>query len=83
MTCAEARPLLSDVAGPYIKAMNAMPRVVLGSIFTIALGLEMPSKVASPASSAASARIDGVPVRNFGIPSAARRQCSRPSRAPQ
>jgi NitT/TauT family transport system permease protein len=38
--------LLSDVAGPYIKAMNAMPRVVLGSIFTIALGLEMPSKVA-------------------------------------
>ncbi len=38
--------LLSDVAGPYIKALNAMPRVVLGSIFTIALGLEMPSKVA-------------------------------------
>ena len=38
--------LLSDVAGPYIKAMNAMPRVVLGSIFTIALGLEMPSKIA-------------------------------------
>jgi NitT/TauT family transport system permease protein len=38
--------LLSDVFGPYIKAMNAMPRVVLGSIFTIALGLEMPSKVA-------------------------------------
>jgi NitT/TauT family transport system permease protein len=38
--------LLSDVAGPYIKAMNAMPRVVLGSIFVIALGLGMPSKVA-------------------------------------
>jgi len=38
--------LLSDVLGPYIKAMNAMPRVVLGSIFTIALGLGMPSKVA-------------------------------------
>ena len=38
--------LLSDVLGPYIKAMNAMPRVVLGSIFTIALGLELPSKVA-------------------------------------
>ena len=38
--------LLSDVAGPYIKALNAMPRVVLGSIFTIMLGLEMPSKVA-------------------------------------
>jgi len=38
--------LLSDVAGPYLKALNAMPRVVLGSIFTIALGLEMPSKIA-------------------------------------
>jgi sulfonate transport system permease protein len=38
--------LLSDVLGPYIKALNAMPRVVLGSIFTIALGLEIPSKVA-------------------------------------
>jgi NitT/TauT family transport system permease protein len=38
--------LLSDVCGPYIKALNAMPRVVLGSIFTIALGLGMPSKVA-------------------------------------
>src|SRR5205814_7618453 len=38
--------LLSDVLGPYIKALNAMPRVVLGSIVTIALGLEMPSKVA-------------------------------------
>lgn len=38
--------LLSDVAGPYIKAFNAMPRVVLGSIFTIMFGLEMPSKVA-------------------------------------
>ena len=38
--------LLADVLGPYIKAMNAMPRVVLGSIFTIALGLEIPSKVA-------------------------------------
>jgi NitT/TauT family transport system permease protein len=38
--------LLADVCGPYIKAMNAMPRVVLGSIFVIALGLGMPSKVA-------------------------------------
>ena len=38
--------LLSDVLGPYIKAMNAMPRVVLGSIFTITLGLGLPSKVA-------------------------------------
>ncbi len=39
-------PLLSDILGPYIKALNAMPRIVLGSIFTIWLGLEMPSKVA-------------------------------------
>ena len=38
--------LLADVAGPYIKGFNAMPRVVLGSIFVIALGLGMPSKVA-------------------------------------
>ena len=38
--------LLSDVLGPYIKALNAMPRVVLGSIFTISLGLGLASKVA-------------------------------------
>src|SRR3989440_4947372 len=38
--------LLADVCGPYIKAFNAMPRVVLGSVFVIALGLGMPSKVA-------------------------------------
>lgn len=38
--------LLADVCGPYIKALNAMPRVVLGSIFVIALGLGMQSKVA-------------------------------------
>jgi NitT/TauT family transport system permease protein len=38
--------LLSDVLGPYIKALNAMPRVVLGSIFTISLGYGLASKVA-------------------------------------
>lgn len=38
--------LLADVCGPYIKALNAMPRVVLGSIFVISLGLGMQSKVA-------------------------------------
>jgi len=38
--------MLSDVVGPYIRAMNAMPRVVLGSIFTIALGYGIASKVA-------------------------------------
>lgn len=38
--------LLADIAGPYIRALNAMPRVVLGSIFIIALGFEIWSKVA-------------------------------------
>lgn len=38
--------ILADIAGPYIKALNAMPRVVLGSIFIIALGFEIWSKVA-------------------------------------
>jgi NitT/TauT family transport system permease protein len=38
--------LLSDVCGPYLKALNAMPRVVLGSIFIISLGLGMQSKIA-------------------------------------
>ena len=37
---------LSDVLGPYIKAANSIPRVVLGSIFVIGLGLGMQSKVA-------------------------------------
>jgi NitT/TauT family transport system permease protein len=36
---------LSDVLGPYIKAVNALPRIVLGSIFLIFLGLGMASKV--------------------------------------
>ena len=38
--------LLADIAGPYIRALNAMPRVVLGSIFIIALGFDIWSKVA-------------------------------------
>jgi NitT/TauT family transport system permease protein len=38
--------LLADVFGIYIKIANSIPRVVLGSIFVIALGLGMPSKVA-------------------------------------
>ena len=37
---------LADVLAPYIKAANAIPRVVLGSIFVLALGLGMQSKVA-------------------------------------
>jgi len=36
---------LSDVLGPYIKAMNAIPRIVLGSIFVVWLGLGTASKV--------------------------------------
>src|SRR2546425_10097909 len=38
--------LLADVFAPYIKALNAMPRVVLGSIFLIAIGYGIWSKVA-------------------------------------
>jgi NitT/TauT family transport system permease protein len=37
---------LSDVVGPYIKVMNAIPRIVLGSLFTVALGLGTTPKVA-------------------------------------
>ena len=37
---------LADILGPYIKALNAIPRVVLGPLFIIGLGLGMQSKVA-------------------------------------
>ena len=37
--------LLADIFSPYIKAFNSIPRVVLGSIFTIAFGLGLTSKV--------------------------------------
>ncbi len=36
---------LADVFGPYITAVNALPRIVLGSIFLIFLGLGTTSKV--------------------------------------
>jgi NitT/TauT family transport system permease protein len=36
---------LADVLGPYIKVMNAIPRIVLGSIFLLWLGLGSASKV--------------------------------------
>jgi NitT/TauT family transport system permease protein len=36
---------LSDVMSPYIKALNAVPRIVLGSLFTVALGIGTTSKV--------------------------------------
>jgi NitT/TauT family transport system permease protein len=36
---------LSDVFSPYIKALNALPRIVLGTIFIVWLGLGISSKV--------------------------------------
>ncbi len=36
---------LADVLGPYIKVANAIPRIVLGSIFVVWLGLGTTSKV--------------------------------------
>ena len=38
-------PFLADVLGPYIKVMNAIPRIVLGSIFVVWLGLGPSSKI--------------------------------------
>ena len=38
--------LLADIFSIYIKIANSVPRVVLGSVFIIALGLGMASKVA-------------------------------------
>jgi NitT/TauT family transport system permease protein len=35
---------LAEVLGPYIKVLNAIPRIVLGSLFTVALGLGTTSK---------------------------------------
>jgi NitT/TauT family transport system permease protein len=36
---------LAEVVGPYIKVVNAIPRIVLGSIFIVALGIGMLPKV--------------------------------------
>ena len=41
--------LLSDVLGPYIKAANAIPRVVVGALFAISLGLDIKAKIATAA----------------------------------
>lgn len=38
--------LMADVFGLYIQIANSIPRVVLGSVFVIALGLGMASKIA-------------------------------------
>lgn len=39
--------LLSDICAPFIKAANAVPRIVLASLFVIWFGLGMSSKVAT------------------------------------
>jgi NitT/TauT family transport system permease protein len=36
---------VADVLSPYIKILNSIPRIVLGSLFTVALGLGTSSKV--------------------------------------
>jgi NitT/TauT family transport system permease protein len=41
--------LLAEVFSPYIKAANSIPRVVLGALFAISLGLDLKSKVATAA----------------------------------
>ncbi|MEP6753719.1 MAG: ABC transporter permease [Candidatus Dormiibacterota bacterium] len=41
--------LLSEVMSPYIKAANAIPRVVVGALFAISLGLDIRSKIATAA----------------------------------
>ncbi len=41
--------LLSDVLGVYIKGANAIPRVVLGALFAVALGLDIRAKIATAA----------------------------------
>jgi NitT/TauT family transport system permease protein len=41
--------LAADVASPFIKAANSIPRVVLGSLFAIMFGLGLKSKIATAA----------------------------------
>ena len=41
--------LLADVLGPYIKGFNAIPRVVMGALFAVALGLDIRAKIATAA----------------------------------
>jgi NitT/TauT family transport system permease protein len=36
---------LADVFSPYIKVLNSIPRIVLGSVFVLALGLGIESKI--------------------------------------
>ena len=37
---------LSDILGPYVKALNSIPRVALAPLFAVGLGLDIQSKVA-------------------------------------
>src|SRR5438132_8252881 len=39
--------LLADILGPYIKGANAIPRVVVGALFAVSLGLDIQSKIAT------------------------------------
>ena len=41
--------LLADVLGPYIKGANAIPRVVVGALFAVSLGLDIRAKIATAA----------------------------------
>ncbi|TMC84687.1 MAG: ABC transporter permease [Chloroflexi bacterium] len=41
--------LLADVFGPYIKGANAIPRVVVGALFAVSLGLDIRAKIATAA----------------------------------
>ncbi len=38
-------PVLAEVFGPFIKVLNSIPRIVLGSVFVIMFGLGLESKV--------------------------------------
>ena len=38
-------PFLAEVFGPFIKVLNSIPRIVLGSVFVLAFGLGLESKV--------------------------------------
>src|SRR2546430_361325 len=54
--------LLSRIFGPYLKVLNSIPRIVLGSIFIVWLGLGLPSKGALAAVLAAAAAVRRRPV---------------------
>jgi NitT/TauT family transport system permease protein len=41
------RQFLAEVCAPFVKAANAVPRIVLGSLFVILLGLGVLSKIAT------------------------------------